>query len=208
MGEGRPQRSQFPHRELPPSGIHCRRERWRLEKTSALRSLCFKSLIWPKFQMENQRTVGTGQGRRAGVLAHPTALFLGSPDHLLTETGAGLILGSSPSQPSTALEKKLLLNTYLQRSSGVLVPSGFRGSEEAESRVVKSLLGGRTPQAPTFPRGLKGTMGGDRCKGSNCPPREIRQERHSQHGQGPRLRCLRWKRFLGGPASEDTHKKI
>lgn len=142
------------------------------KRTSALRSLCFNSLIWPKFQIENQRTVGTGQGRRAGVLAHPTALFLGSPDHLLTETGAGLILGSSPSQPSTALET-LLLNTYLQRSLGFLVPSGFRGSEEAEAPAVKSLLGGRTPQAPTFPRGLKGTMGGDRRKGSICPTREI-----------------------------------
>lgn len=74
-----------------------------------------------KFQMENPRTGGTGQGPRAAVLVHSTALLLGSPDHLLTETGSGQILGSSTSQPSTAPDKKLLLSSYLRRLFGFLV---------------------------------------------------------------------------------------
>lgn len=90
--------------------------------------------------MENQRAVGTGQGPRAGVLAHPTVPFLGSSGHLLTETDSGQILGSSPGQPSAALEKKLLLNSYLQRFFWFLAPREFRGSGEADALAAKSLL--------------------------------------------------------------------
>lgn len=123
--------------------------------------------------MENQRTVGTGQGPRAGVLAHPTALFLGSPDHLLTETGSGQILGSSASQSSAALEKKLLLTSYLQRCFGFLAPSEFRGSEEAEAYAVKSLLEARLPRPPHSREDSRAPLGVAVCKGSVCPTQEI-----------------------------------